>query len=258
MRKPGISWVPVQKYNRPLGPVWQVRKGREGNRQIGFFKYMNRSTAKRLGPVLAMELLSYRLARKLGISVAKIEVVTIQGKRGIVSHKKRKGRLYSWEEFYRRKGPRAINELQSPERLIELFVFDIWIVNVDRHNENIIIFPTQKAYDFYAIDHSMSLLGTFTFRKIPWYSKQWEHVALYNHHYLRGLTHYIQEYSQVKPFIQKIQRLSPVLIKQTVRRIPGSLLSLTQKQQAERVLLNRQKNLHHLVERWLLEYKGKI
>ncbi|XOS92446.1 hypothetical protein ACLMAB_00750 [Brevibacillus laterosporus] len=99
MRKEGISWVPVRKYDRPLGPVWQVRKGRKGNQQIGFFKYMNRSTVKKLGPVLAMELLSYRLARKLGISVAKIEVVTIQGKRGVVSHKKGKGAFIAGKSF---------------------------------------------------------------------------------------------------------------------------------------------------------------
>ncbi|TPG90713.1 hypothetical protein EEL32_03535 [Brevibacillus laterosporus] len=256
MRKKEASWVPVRKYDRPLGPVWQVRKGRDGNQQTGFFKYTNRNTAKKLGPVLAMELLSYRLARKLGISVAKIEVVTIQGKKGVISYKKGRGRLYNWEEFYQRKGPGAIYKLRFPERLIELFIFDIWIVNVDRHDENIIIFPTRKAYDFYAIDHSMSLLGAFTFRKMPWYSRQWEHVAVYNHHYLQGLPHFIRSYNQVKPFIQKIQQLTPVVIKQTVRRIPPSLLTKEQKKQVERVLLRRQRNLHRLAQLWFLEYKG--
>ncbi len=48
-----------------------------------------------------------------------------------------------------------------------MFIFDVWILNIDRNSRNIVLYPTgkQNKYDFYLIDHGLSLYGSFIWKK---------------------------------------------------------------------------------------------
>ncbi|WP_019121830.1 HipA family kinase [Brevibacillus massiliensis] len=241
------KWRLVRKYSRKCGPVWYV-KSEEKRR--AYFKYVN------WGSILANELICYRLARLIKLKAAKIEPVEIEGKRGVVSIVRRARSLSSWNGLYRKLQGEILKHLKKPEQLLQTFVFDIWICNVDRHGGNLITYRKgKKLYDFYLIDHGLALLGAAKYRKTEWDSSYWEHVAKYNHHYVRGLRASIHSYEQLSPFVRQIQEIPSDKIKKIVEDVPSSLLSREKKEIVVTFLLNRQRNLHKIVKLWMEESK---
>ncbi|MFM1655627.1 hypothetical protein ACI7RC_26540 [Brevibacillus sp. B_LB10_24] len=241
------KWRLVRKYSRKCGPVWYVKSG---DKRRAYFKYVN------WGSILANELICYRLARLIKLKAAKIEPVEIKGKQGVVSIVRQVRSLSSWNGLYRKLQGGILEHLKKPERLLQTFVFDIWICNVDRHGGNLITYRKgKKLYDFYLIDHGLALLGAAKYRKTEWDSSYWEHVAKYNHHYVRGLRASIHSYEQLAPFIRKIQEIPSAKIKKIVEEVPSSLLSQEKKEIVITILLNRQRHLHKLVKLWMEESK---
>lgn len=246
------GWKPVRILRRKVGPVWLVKRNiRGGQQQRGYFKYGTRRNRKLAGNVPANEYLAYRLAQRIGLPVAELEWAKINGKTGLVSKVYPARRLYSWNQFIRRKGVDfAIQKLNDPGQLLQTFVFDIWICNVDRHGGNLIVYPRGDGYSFYLIDHGLALSGALNWRRTPWPSPYWERVWSYTPRYVRGLLSYLHSYKQLKPYIRTIQRIPAREIKDIVDSLPESLLPTGEKELLKKMLLYRQRRLHRFIKRW--------
>ncbi|WP_052947524.1 HipA family kinase [Aneurinibacillus tyrosinisolvens] len=249
------KWKIVRKLSRKISTVWVVTRTKNRKTQRGYFKILDKKSKKYAGPLLANELISYRLARALNLKAAKIKLAKIERRRGVVSIVRPARRHYTWAELSKKLNSPIMKHIDNPQQLLKTFVFDIWICNVDRHGENLITFPKRNKYSFYLIDHGFALLGAMKWRRVPWNSSYWNHVTKYNRHYVQGLRSYIYSYQQLSPFIEQIQSIPAYKIKKIVKSMPVSVLSPSKKKIVIKLLLYRQENLHVIVNRWMKEYK---
>lgn len=251
------GWKVVGKKSRSLNPVWIVTRSKKGKEQKGYFKFPTKENRKRVGPLLANEVISYRLAKILNLNVAKVELVKIRGKQGVVSIVRPAQRHYNWIQLGNKLSNSIIKRIDNPKQLLKTFVFDIWICNIDRNGENIVTFPVGNKYGFYLIDHGTSLLGAMKWRNIPWYSPYWNHVARYNRQYIRGLPSYISSYKQLSPFVKQIKNIPAYKIREIVKSTPASILSHNMKEIVIKLLLCRQRDLDRIVRLWIKEYPNR-
>jgi hypothetical protein len=247
------NWNPVRKISRKLGPVWVVTRNQGDRKQKGFFKAPPKRHKYRVENLLANELISCRLAKLLHLNVAEVELAKIGGKRGVVSIVQPAARHYSWNQLGRRLNGSIVKHLDDPKQLLQTFVFDIWICNVDRHGGNIVTIPAGGKYSFYLIDHGLSLLGARTFKRVPWKSPYWNRVSKYNRHYVSGLRSYIHAYDQLEPFVRRIQNIPASQIRDVIDELPDSVLSSRKKEIVKKLLIKRQQNLHAIVLNWCKE-----
>lgn len=245
------KWKVVRELSRKLGPVWVVVCNKDGKKQKGYFKFATKKNKKYAGPLLANELISYCLGKMLNLNIAEIELTRIRGRLGIVSIVQPASIHYNWIQLSNKLNEPIIKHIDDPEQLLKTFVFDIWICNVDRHGGNIITFPVGDKYSFYLIDHGLALLGAMRWRRVPWYSPYWNHVAKYNRHYVRGLRSYIYSYQQVSPFVKQIQSIPTHEINRVVESVPASILSERNKEIVKKLLLKRQNNLDEIINLWI-------
>lgn len=253
------GWRRVRILRRKLGPLWLVKRQMRRGQLRGYFKFSTRRNSKRAGNVPANEYLAYRLAQRIGLPVAQLEWAKIKGKTGIVSEVYPVRRLYNWNQYIQRKGvAQAIDNLEDPGQLLQTFVFDIWICNVDRHGGNLIVYPSGDSYRLYLIDHGLTLSGALTWRRTPWPSPYWERVWSYKPRYVRGLLSYIHSYKQLKPYIRTIQRIPAREIREIVDSLPEPLLPTTEKILLKDMLLYRKKRLHRFIKQWFRDRKRHV
>lgn len=163
--------------------------------------------------------------------------------------------LLNWNQLLK-KHRNPFLSIKEPLQLINMFVFDVWIGNIDRNNKNIILHPLENQYDFYLIDHALTLLGSMKWKRLPWNSPSWNSVAKYNRRYLTGLPSFIKRNERyLLTYVQKIQGLSKETIDQILREVPKGQLSYKQREILSRFLIKRKSNLLYLVKRWIKEYK---
>ncbi|WCK55787.1 hypothetical protein PP175_07585 [Aneurinibacillus sp. Ricciae_BoGa-3] len=251
---PKTSWRVIGKISRPLGPVWVVIRRKRGKKQKGYFKFATRKNQKRVGPLLANEMISYRLGNLLKLNVATILRARIKGKQGTVSLVKPARNHYTWKQLDKKLEHPVIYYIKNRKELLKTLVFDMWICNLDRHGDNLIVYPTGTKLNFYLIDHGLALLGAVKWRKEEWDSPYWNHVTKYNKHYPSGLIPYIYSYRQLSPYVQMIQNTPVSKIKQVVNSTPASILPARSKRVVIKLLLKRQKKLDVIVRLWFKEY----
>ena len=117
----------------------------------------------------ADEYIASRLAKEFGLTGVDLELAKINGQVGIVSLKHPSSTLCDWNAMSSRYS-NPIAHVVRPHRLLKVFVFDVWIANIDRNGRNIIFYPVGRRgqYDFYLIDHGLSLLGSITWTRVKW------------------------------------------------------------------------------------------
>ncbi len=249
------NWVPLQKSLRKVGPVWHVYRRNGERKEFGYFKYSTAKSRRLAGPMIANEYISYRLASMSGLDAAEFEFAKVEGIVGGVSIVKPIGNLASWNQLRQRKGMPVTHFLSRPEQLLNLFVFDTWICNLDRHGGNLITYPVGRSYDFYLIDHGLSLLGALCWRGVHWPSPYWNHVSKYNRHYVAGLISSIRSAEQLEPFIYRIQQIPARSIEHIISEVPSCFLNRKQAGIIYQLLLSRQKDLPSILALWFQKYK---
>lgn len=251
------NWEPVKKLSSrsKLGTVWMVRRSKNGQTETGYFKFSNLKNERYVGPLPGNELLAYHLASRLHLPAARVEVAKIKGQLGIVSLARPVPQIYKWTQLNRRIYHNISSFILRPERLLKMFVFDIWICNIDRHGGNLLVYPVGEKYDFYLIDHGLSLLGAVQWQGFSWDHPHWDRVVGYNRNYVRGLTKYIRNYDQLEPYVKEIQRVSYEELEAAADSVPLIILSHENKRVVKQLLLSRQKKLHIIVQKWIKDYK---
>ncbi|MGZ4112234.1 MAG: HipA family kinase [Tumebacillaceae bacterium] len=273
MTTKGVSPVPRRRWK--LLDTWKAK--RQGSVWIvedqfatrGYFKFTTEDQWYYAGPMIANEYIAAALAERVGLPVGELEQASIAGADGIVQ----KG-IVSVEvpAFEMRTWAQASDEVrQEPERhvkdidlLAQTVVFDAWICNVDRAaGKNLILYRnnTEKKYDWYLIDHGLTLYGSpRKWKRGAWNSPFWEQLwRFYN--VPKGLLRLQSNQKVLLPMIEKIEALQPSDIDDALRKVPRGHLKDKERQFIRTLLLHRQKLLRSIIERWLAfegtkEYEG--
>lgn len=247
------KWKLVRKISsrRTLGTVWLVeRKVRSVTGDYierGYFKFAKVKTQKYIGPLAATELIAYRLAQLINLPVAEIRLVKVGEQIGAVSLTKQAKSLYHWSQLSSRVLHDIPNYIVDPERLLKAFVFDIWICNFDRHGRNAIAYSMGDKYDFYLIDHGLSLAGALQRVKNPWDDPFWDNKVSFK--YLKGTREYIKSYDRLEPYVKQIENISQISITSMVNSIPNKFLPSETKTILKKFLFHRQQKLPEIVQR---------
>jgi hypothetical protein len=256
------EWKLVRKvsHKRTLGTVWLVERkvsnGSSNNIERGYFKFAKGKTQKYIGPLAATELIAYRLAHLINLPAAEIRLAKVGDQLGAVSLVKQARRLYHWRQLSSRVLHDIPNNFRDPERLMKTFVFDIWIFNCDRHGRNAIAYSTDNKYDFYLIDHGLSLAGALRRVTNPWDDPFWDNKVSFK--YLKGIRPYIKSYDRLEPFVKEIQNIkfqnteedkSQPSITSIVDSIPHHFLPSETKTILKKFLFHRQQKLPEIVQR---------
>ncbi|WCK52492.1 hypothetical protein PP175_13610 [Aneurinibacillus sp. Ricciae_BoGa-3] len=251
------NWKLVKKLSsrRKLGTVWLVRRSKAEQIETGYFKFSTPQSERYIGPLSGNELLAYQLASRLNLPSARVEAARIEGQLGVVSLARAEHQLYKWTQMNKQIHHNIEKFVICPDRLVKMFVFDIWICNIDRHGKNLIVYPVGKKYDFYLIDHGLSLLGAMQWQGFSWDHPHWDTVLGYNLNYVRGLSKYIRNYEQLDPYVKEIQHIPDHELEALVDSVPPIILSHENKKTVKLLLLSRQKKLHTIVQRWVKHYK---
>jgi hypothetical protein len=249
------NWRTTKKSLRKAGPLWKVMCRTNTVSRKGFFKYPTQQSIRKAGPTISNEWIAGQLARLVELNTAETEWAEVDGHYGIVSIVPPVKRYFSWYQFYQQTKGKFIHKLVHPERLLDLLAFDMWICNLDRHSDNLIVYPCRNQYDFYLIDHGLSLLGAVAWRGVPWDSPYWFQVTRYNKHYPAGIVRMISSYQQFVPVINRILSIKPHQIAQIVDEVPDAFLLSDEKKMVKAILHSRQQNLSTILSVWLEQYK---
>lgn len=245
---------------KPQGDVWIVHNevGQRGYFKVpGLNKYYG-------GTMIANELISALLAKKLGFPVADISVARLRGpdgleRTGIVSLQRNAKEMTTWRDASKRVKANLRQYVWDVQKLREMVVFDAWILNTDRASgKNLILHRDNELdkYYWYLIDHGNTLYGSpYRWRRASWQSAHWYYLWKY---YLvpQGLLKEQSNYALLKPMIEQIQSLSGATINDMVQKVPLQYLSDYERRVITEILLRRQARLHYIIDRWL-KYTGK-
>jgi hypothetical protein len=249
------DWKVLRKISnrRSLGTVWLIESSVEnltGNDiERGYFKFATPKSQKYIGPLAATELIAYRIANLLNLPAAEVKLVSVEDQLGSVSLIKPVQPLYHWRHLSSRILHHIPDYIINPERLLKTFVFDIWICNFDRHGGNMMAYPVSEKYDFYLIDHGLSLAGVLQRANFPWDHPFWERKPSFRGFYLKGTRKYIRSYDQLEPYVKEIQNIPPLTLEEILDTTPQSILPSETKTIMKKFLFHRQQKLPELVKR---------
>ncbi|OEH86547.1 hypothetical protein BHU72_13135 [Desulfuribacillus stibiiarsenatis] len=250
-----------------VGTVWYVSHVDPTNKR-GYFKFPTAKSKKYSGPLSANEYIAYKLANLAKLPVATVELQTINEQLGTVSIKHSANRLLNWTNLYSQFNSKNIfNHIYKPERLVKMFVFDIWILNIDRNNRNIILYRkalddrssslnATNIFNFYLIDHGLSLLGAIAWKKRAATSTYWNRVAKYNNRYLNGLPTYLLKHkSLLRKYANMLQKIPNDHVSKIIEDTPDTLLTSHEKSLLKKFLINRKSLLPMLVNQWIKDFE---
>jgi len=238
------------------GSVWKV-KATDGT--AGYFKYVTPRQWYWSGPMVANELISAALARKLGFPVAELqetEIAMHRGSpvRGIVSMSARAWEVIPWADA----GEHVFNDPEShvkdTDLLAALIVFDVWITNLDRFlGANLILYRNRPSemYNWYLIDHGNCLYGSpRKWERGAWNDPLWDRITT-SRYTPKGLEHLQTSWPKLEPMIEKIEALSVAEIDEALRSASHLILRNKERAFIRRLLLARQKRLRQMFTDWL-------
>lgn len=239
-----------------MGMTWLV-KSLDRRPREGYFRRSAVNRGSRNSPLLACEYVAYRLAQELELPVAETRFAEVDGQFGIVSLKHTKRPLMDWQQFVARHS-NPFSRIVQPQRLLKVFVFDIWILNIDRNSRNVILYPAGKRdlFDFYVIDHGLTLLGSLAWKRLRWDDEYWSDVQGYNNRYIKGLrTYAVRHQETLREYARQIQSLDNSKISRIVRELPNDLLAGRQRRVLRQLLIGRKRSLLGMVDMWIRRYK---
>jgi hypothetical protein len=251
------TWKLVKKWKeKPQGQVWIVQ---DNKARVGYFKYADPKQWYFSGPMIANELISAALARKLGLPVARLELTEIidtggTKKRGIVSIKKSAQEVITWAEANQEIKQNPVKYLNQVHLLRSLVVFDAWIANIDRSvGKNLILHRNQvdDKYNWYLIDHGNCLYGSpRRWKKTSWNSPYWSKIWLFSH-VPKGFMKLKYNRRLLNPMIKKIENLRISDIEAAISSVPTRYLDYRKRKFIRRLLMSRKQQIRKMIYSWI-------
>ena len=246
--------------NKRQGQVWVVE---DSTGRRGYFKFATKEQWFFSGPMIANEWIAAALAKRLGFPVADLEVAVVTGpddtrQHGLVSIEQPGKEVVTWREAGEEVWQKPELHVNFTDLLAATVVFDAWIANIDRASgKNLVLVrnsPSER-YNWYLIDHGHALYGSpRKWKRGAWNAQIWQQLwRFYN--VPKGLLRLQSSMSALEPMIRKIEGLREHDIEAAVRSVPPGYLGSKERVFIKRLLLERQKQLRSIIERWLA-YKG--
>ncbi|MGB8956804.1 MAG: HipA family kinase [Tumebacillaceae bacterium] len=246
--------------NKRQGQVWVVD---EPNGRRGYFKFATKEQWFFSGPMIANEWIAAELAKRLGFPVAELDLTAVTGpdesrQRGLVSIEYPAKEILTWNEAGEEVWRHPEQHVHDIDLLASTVVFDAWIANIDRASgKNLVLYrhhPSEK-YSWYLIDHGHALYGSpRKWKRGAWNAQIWQQLwRFYN--VPKGLLRLQSSMTTLEPMIRRIEELREHDIDAAIRSVPAGHLGNKERVFIKRLLMNRQKQLRSIIERWLV-YKG--
>lgn len=220
--------------------------------------------------MVANEYIAARLARMLGLPVAALKEIQVKGPRrkkmrGMVSIKANAKEVIPWKKAKFSSYSLLEREVHEMNLLVQMLVFDAWILNLDRTNRNLILYRNRsdELYNWYLIDHGIALFGSPVKWKRSWARKKYKTPGAYEKTLHRrkcrkflslrvpkGLKAYAMKHrSATDHMISRISRLSRQEIDRSIRTVPKGYLKPSEKAFVRSMLLKRQKHIRQIVDK---------
>ncbi len=255
----GHTWRIVEQWKcKPQGQVWKVRS-KDG--QAGFFKFAYSNQWYYAGPLVGNEWLAKHMANAVGLASAQVEVAHIRHQDaelfGIVSLPHEGARLLDWSTLPGLARLRATERIHKMSRLVGTIAFDTWMTNIDRGSgHNIILYKEADGlYHWYLIDHAYALYGSP--RKWDMHGADtvhWSQIWRF-YHIPRGWRR-LATRSALFDMAERIRRVPRSYIQDAIAAVPDPSYSDRVKREVLRMVLYRQRQLPHMLDRWL-NFQGR-
>lgn len=238
-----------------------AEKGKDPNHIVAYFKF----DLTQNGPLAANERIVFEFAEMLDIPVTAVKFLTYDNMKGHVSYAV-PGDYEIWNnlevKFAQRFGSDIRNRIREcfldVEPFFAMIVFDCWIANTDRHGGNFIgtMLPGNDKLSLYLIDHGHSLIGPVE----KWNSMKQNEDAWYNVRlFIRepSIANLITDFSQLTPYISKIEAIDDQTIDTLVDNIPNEYLKPDEADYIKSMLKKRRNRLREMLLEWC-KAEGKI
>ena len=193
----------------------------------------------------ANELVAALLARHLGLPVLDFCILEMRGELFFGS---------SWMQtgtFYPAIDESLYDKCENKDRVYELVAFDVWVCNIDRHQENLLVRHARSTGA--SGEHFLLLLNDHGHCVIPPPNTPATLSGLVRSPadgYVRldFVRRAIEEPTKLTAAIDRVEGLGPNIIEAVVRSVPEPLLPAAERQPVERFLLDRRAQLRTVFE----------
>lgn len=205
-----------------------------------YFKY---PVANPAGPICANEFIAAKLADKIGLPINKTQFKNFDSIDGVLIEKS-PGEVNMWNSFpFKNDLERTLENFNLLPRIV---VFDVFIGNMDRNNDNIIYSRIGKRkYDFYLIDHSIGLYGP---NPAPQDYNAFPFGSMVQIAELRNI--FNNGFDNFKPDIKLITDLDEVYLTELVNSVPENYLTPAQRNSIKDLLIIRKKLVYTEIEKF--------
>ncbi|MET3288886.1 UNVERIFIED_CONTAM: hypothetical protein ABID98_001456 [Brevibacillus sp. OAP136] len=243
------------------GVVWKVESnvGRSG-----YFKFATLEQAYYSGPLIANEWIAAKLATRLGLPSAELQLATVVGPDGIahigvVSVSVQANEVVMWRQLPEEIRLHAKRHIKHVDLLRMVVVFDAWITNIDRAaGKNMILYRNSpdEAYDWYLIDHGLTLHGSpHKWERHKWDEPYWQKLWQF-YHVSEGMARLTRRFAYLEPMIAKIEALGDEELAHLVNDVPHIACSEAERAFILRLLTERKGQIRSIMRKWLA-YKGE-
>ena len=188
--------------------------------------------------LVANEYISYELLKLLNLPVPKGFLYTRNGDTFFLSeYRKNAKKLLAYSP------DTIIPLIRNWEDLIGIVCFDVWVMNYDRHQNNVLICEDSKVDTFFAIDHDRALFNMCPDESRLMFRHNLPANAFVNRNLLPALTPLIDSFTKLIPFIERIQNITADQMKAVIHDQAGKLLEQKYQDKLLTVLTERKDKL---------------
>ena len=238
------QWVEVERRHSSYCVVVILRE-RDGLKR-GFFKFKERTD----GPIAANERLAYEFGTLLELPVAEMQYLTWDGMEGVISHRIAGRDPTEWRFLPAQARSNPSNTFANGAAIPNIGVFDTWICNHDRHEDNLMFSKNDNGdYMVFMIDHGLGFLGqTGKFSQSSWNDPEWLEVDRFVR--LSEIRSAMQLGAQID-FVGKIKGIQSAAIVDAVSRQPENYITDAEKKRTISLILDRQSKIDEMLRGWL-------
>ncbi|MGG1664171.1 HipA family kinase [Brevibacillus sp. NRS-1366] len=246
--------------------IWLVTKR---NGEKGYFKFpVQKKQRKEQRILVANEYIAAALAKRVGLPVAKVKLVTVRGprgirRRGLLSQKASANKVIPWKRAKKRVYRRLDEKVKKANLLARIAAFDAWIMNPDRNNRNLILYrkKSAKQYKWYLIDHGIAVFGKPSRWSLRKAKRQFRKKKAYKftmhsgskkkkQRVPKGLKRFTQDNQKsLDKMVKKIKKLPNSAIRKAVKKVPRGYLKRAERKFITKVLIHRKKQIKKIVKR---------
>lgn len=238
-------WIEVGRRNASYCKII-ILKERDVARRA-FFKFKDR----RYGCIAANERLAYEFGVLLNLPVAEVQFLNWDGMDGVVSHCIPGREPLEWRFLPQAIRKSAVTTFRNGRALQYVGIFDAWICNTDRHEDNLMFSRDDEGIcNFYMIDHGLGFLGeTGRFSQSAWNDPAWLDLGRFLR--IEDFPAYMTTSTTLDAFNDKIKSLDTYTLTRMVNSLPDNYIGPEERKTTISLLCDRQRIIDVMLRRWI-------